>query len=535
MRLLGPASAERVPGTSEPWSTGVLLLLLGLAAVTVVAIIFGNGNLALALAPAALAILLYLAFVLPLRAPLLALLVMAWVIEAPGDGFASSLVQTPWKVAGELLWGKLSAVVPVPSLVISGIDLVALLLFAVVVVRHTRGSTLDRPADWVETPRSFDAFIWLSLGACVWMSLYGLARGGSSRFAQWQTIRWLYVPIVYTLMRQGLRGLPDARTVGRLILGVGLFRSGEAILFRFWYPESGYVDGVPNPYVMPHATTHHDSVLFATCLGILGALLLEVPSKKTLKFCAMLFPIYAAGMMANARRAVWAEVALVGLVFWVMTPWRPLKRKLARVLGVAGLPLMLYAVVGWQSSASVFSPVQKVRSMVDPEVSTSTLWRDLENYDLIYTFSRSPILGSGFGHPYQEPIKLPDVSRFYELEPYIPHNSVLGLWAYGGLFGFTLLWFMFPVGLFFTARAYRWSRTSKERVTILSAAGAQVCFVMQGYADLGFGAWGPVFTLATAYAMVGKICVANGAWPRTITSVPTSGPDGSSGSRSTTR
>jgi hypothetical protein len=35
---------------------------------------------------------------------------------------------------------------------------------------------------------------------------------------------------------------------------------------------------------------------------------------------------------------------------------------------------------------------------------------------------------------------------------------------------------------------------------------------MQGYGDLGFGTWGPIFTVAAAYALVGKICVANGAW-----------------------
>jgi O-antigen ligase len=535
MRLLGPASRERVSVTGEPRSTGALLLLVGLAAVTVAAVIVGNGNLALALTPAILAILLFLVFVLPLRAPLLALLVMAWAIEAPGDAFAMDKIQTPWKIVGQLLWGKLSEVVPVSSLVIRGIDLVMLLLVAVVVYRHTRGSTLDRPVDWVETPRPLDVFIWLSLGACVWMTVYGLASGGSSRFAQWQTIRWLYIPIVYTLMRQGLRGLPDARTLGQVILGVGIFRSGEAILFRFWYPQTVWVEGGDNHDWLPHATTHHDSVLFATCLGILGALLLEVPSKKTLKFCVALLAIYVPGMMANGRRLVWVEVALVALVFWMMTPWRPLKRKAARVLSLTALPLVLYVAAGWQSDASVFSPVKKIRSMVDPDVSTSTLWRDLENYDLIYTYARNPILGSGFGHPYLEPIKLPDVSKIYELEPYIPHNSVLGLWAYGGLVGFTLLWFMFPAGMFFTARAYRWSRTSEERVTVLSAAAIQVCLVMQGYTDLGFGTWGPVFTLSAAYALVGKICVANGAWPRAPRTVPTSGPDGSSGSRSTTR
>src|SRR5262249_30739300 len=95
---------------------------------------------------------------------------------------------------------------------------------------------------------------------------------------------------------------------------------------------------------------------------------------------------------------------------------------------------------------------------------------------------------------------------------YIPHNSVLGLWAFGGLLGFAVLWAVFPVGVFFIVRAYRWSRTPLERVTALGAGAGQVCFLFQGYGDPGFGTWGPVFTLATAYALVGKICVANGAW-----------------------
>ena len=40
----------------------------------------------------------------------------------------------------------------------------------------------------------------------------------------------------------------------------------------------------------------------------------------------------------------------------------------------------------------------------------------------------------------------------------------------------------------------------------------QICYLMQGYGDLGFGHWGSVFTIAAGYALVGKICVANGGW-----------------------
>jgi len=482
----------------------VSLLIIGLLALlTVAAIRVGDGNVALALAPSLVAMVVLAVWLLPLRVPMLLLLVMAWAIEAPGDVFSNGLVQTPWKRVGELLWGKLNEVLNFSPLIFTGFDVVALLLFGVVAYRQLHRSTLDRSAEWVDTPRPLGTFIWLSLVAVAWMGLYGLARGGSFRFVLWQSIRWLYIPIVYALMRQALRGGGDVQLVGKLILGVGLFRAGEVILLRWMFPETE---------VLPHATTHADSVLFSTCVCILLAMLLEMPGRATSKLCLLLLPLYVWAMKGNNRRLVWAEVVMGVGVIWLMTPWRRLKISVARALVAAALPLLIYVPLGWNSNAAIFAPIRKVRSLTDSEVNTSTLWRELENYDLVDTYAHRPVLGSGFGHPYEETIKLPDVTAIYELEPYVPHNSVLGLWAYGGLFGFALLWAMFPVGLFFTARAYRWARTPLERVTALGAASAQVSYLMQGYGDLGFGAWGPVFTLATAYALVGKICIANRAW-----------------------
>jgi hypothetical protein len=503
-----PAASMKVDRAAPPRDRVapplVPLLVVGwLALLTVAAIRVGDGNIALALAPSLVAMLVLALWLLPLRVTMLVLLVLAWAIEAPGDAFAAGLVKTPWKRVGEVLWGKLNEVVPFSPLVFRGFDVVALLLFGVVAYRQLNRSTLDRSAEWVDTPRPLAAFIWLSLVAAAWMSLYGLARGGSFRFVLWQSNRWLYIPIVYALMRQGLRGGVDVPLVGKLILGVGLFRAGEVIVIRWMFPLMEE---------LPHATTHADSVLFSICVCILLAMLLEMPGKPTLKLCLLLLPLYVWAMKGNTRRLVWAEVAIGAGVIWLMTPWRRLKILAARALVAAALPLLIYVGLGWNSSAGIFGPVWKVRTMTDSKVNASTLWRELENYDLVETYSHHPILGSGFGHPFEETIKLPDVTAGYELEPYIPHNSVLGLWAFGGLFGFGLLWAMFPVGLFFTARAYRWARTPLERVTALGAASAQVSYVMQGYGDLGFGAWGPVFTMATAYALVGKICIANGAW-----------------------
>ncbi len=282
-----------------------------------------------------------------------------------------------------------------------------------------------------------------------------------------------------------------------------MFRALEAIIFRLMYPSIE---------VLPHATTHHDSVLFATCVAILGALLLEVPRKRTLALVLTLLPLFLWAIQSNNRRLVWAEMGLVALAFWIVTPWTRRKKRLARLGLRAALPLVLYCIVGWGSESMLFTPVKKIRSMTDSQVNTSTLWRDLENYNLVYTYSQSPLFGLGFGRPFIMRVKLPDVTRTYELEPYVPHNSVLGLWAFGGLVGFSLIWSVFPVGMFFAVRAYRVSRHPRDRVAALGAMAAQICYVLQGYGDLGFGAWGPLFTLGASYALVGKICVANGGW-----------------------
>jgi O-Antigen ligase len=478
------------------------MVLLALAIATAIAVQVGGGNVAIALAPSLLALLLYALWLTPLRVTMLFLLGASWAIESPVDVFAAGRIHTPWEIVGRLLWSKLNLVVPFSPLVVTGFDLVALFLLVVVIHRHVQKSAIDRTG-WVDAPSALSTFALLSVVAVLWMSAYGLARGGSFRFVLWQSVRWLYLPLVYALMKQGLRGVQDAPLVGKVVLAAGLFKGLEAIFLRLKFPSIE---------LMSHATSHHDSVLFAACVAILMALVVEVPTKRSRQLFVALVPIYLWAMVANNRRLVWSEVGMVAVLYWLMTPALPLKRKLARLAVYSLLPLLLYGRIGWNSQSALFSPVQKVRSMVDADRDASTLWRDLENFNLISTFADNPVLGSGFGHPFVEHVKLPDVTAVYELEPYVPHNSVLGLWAFGGLFGFSLLWVLFPVGVFFTVRAYRWAQTPMERVTALSAAAVQVCYLMQGYFDLGFGTWGPVFTVAASYALVGKICIANGAW-----------------------
>ena len=498
-----PALSGRSAGAANP-SWRWLLPLALIALLTVAAVLVGNGDLPIALAPCAVALAVWAVWSLPLRVPMLGLLIASWVLEVPGDAFAGGMAKTPWHLYGAILFAKLNLTVPVSALVFSGFDLLVAFLAVVIFYRHATHSRLDR-IGWVPSPSPIAQAALLSLAAVAWMAFYGLANGGSFRFTLWQISKHLYAPIIYLLMVEALRGAADVRTIGRIILGAGVFRAGEAILVRRMFPSVS---------VLPHATTHHDSVLFAICVAILLAMMLERPSRQVVKLWILLLPIYLGGMLANNRRLVWPEVAITAMFFLFITPMGKFKRFLFRTMALAALPLIVYAAAGWNSEGgSLFAPVRTLRSLVDTQNDSSTRWRDWENYNLVTTFKRRPLLGSGFGHPFEESVKLPDVTSVYELEPYIPHNSLLGLWAFGGLIGFALLWVVYPVGLFFTVRAYRCAREPTERIAALGAAAAQICYLIQAYADLGFGTWGPVFSLATSYALVGKICVANGAWP----------------------
>ena len=78
---------------------------------------------------------------------------------------------------------------------------------------------------------------------------YELVRTGyydDSRFFRVVPGRWVQF---------GINGNPKISAPWRDV--EGLFRAGEAILFRAWFPTD----------VLPHATTHGDTVLFVTCLG----------------------------------------------------------------------------------------------------------------------------------------------------------------------------------------------------------------------------------------------------------------------------
>jgi len=471
-------------------------LALGVTA-TVAAAIAGNGSIAAAMAPALATALLGALWVAPLRKSLFVLIFLGLALDQPGD--ASGLWQSPVAPLGQLLLANLNHTVPVDALHMSLMaDLLGYLLL-IRIHRSLSGSRID------ETGRAKPAslLLWtlaISLLTLLALSVYGLARGGDIKMVKQQAQTFGQLLLMAYLLAVSLRGTLDYRTLGRVVLAAACTKA----LIAVWV----WLTVVSE---LPFATTHGDSMLFACALAILLGLLFEQPVGRNAGLCVLVLPLLLAGMVANSRRLVWVEVSTVVFALYAISPWTHVKRQCTRAVLLV-LPLILaYGGVGWNSNSRLFAPVRLVRSIGDADLDASTRYREIENYNLIYTLRANPWLGTGFGHPFTEAVKGDDISFFKEYR-FLPHNSVLGLWGFGGMLGFTGLWATVVVGILLAARSYFRAQSPEGRVAAFAAIASVLIYVIHCWGDIGFAEKNSIFLVGSALAVAGRLAQPTSVW-----------------------
>lgn len=500
MNATAQAQGRRLWGT-DPL---VLVAVAALGFVTLVLVFLADGNLGVAVAPLALVVVGGLMARAPLRHSLLVLGFLALTLENPGEVFASDKWHSPIEILGALLLGHLNITIPVSALFFSGADVVLLFLTAIWIVRRIAGSAVDTRASVpFAEPMRVAALVSFATIFLIWG--FGLSRAGADLGKSlWQVKQVIYLPGIFLLYCIGLRGPDDSRPLGIALLVAALLHAVVAGYVRFLFPDT---------LTVPHATTHSDSMLFADAFLLVLVMFFERPNARNLMLMGSALPILTWGMIANNRRLAWVELGVGLVLLFFITPFTRLKRRIAQALAIATPVFLIYLVVGWNASSSVFGAAHMIRSVVDSKSDPSTRWRDFENYDLAYTIRGNPVLGTGFGHPYEEIIHLPDISHEYELYRHVPHNSVLSAFTYTGIVGFIGIWSIIPLGVFFAVRSYRFASNPRDRTAALTTVGILVSYLLHCYGDMGLGTWTSLFTVAPALALVAKLSVATGGWP----------------------
>jgi O-antigen ligase len=336
----------------------------------------------------------------------------------------------------------------------------------------------------------FTGFVFFGL-------LYGLSSGGDMRVAVYEARGLLYIPIVYFLVSNTCR---TARQYRGLLWTAMVGILGNSIMSLIYLAKLTSDERKNLEALGEHGAALSMNALFI--LAISSFLFKRASGGGRLLLLAMCVPAGWAYLASQRRAAVIGLSAALFLLAIVLF-WHQ-RSRFWRVVPVAVLAFTAYLGVFWNSSASFGFPAQAVKTVIAPGSLSdrdrgSDLYRQIENYDLNSTIRQAPITGLGFGHPFSQPVALPDIS-FYEFYRYIPHNSVLWIWIQTGFFGFVSMFFLFGRAMALAGQKLR-RLTNPDDVILVVVGGAFVLmYAIFAYVDIAWDARGTVF-LGFAFAI----------------------------------
>jgi len=503
VRLAGPRL--RAGRATHVWLT----LVVGAA--TVAATLLSEGNLVATIAPVVLGAVLWAIWVAPLRVTLGVAMFLGLAVDRPGDAEGQWL--SPFSTLGGLMFHNLNHVIAIDQLKFSAVF--ALVCYLLVIRVHRLLTGRDRDTTGSLVPAAPMRWAMLAalvsvLGAAAW----GLGQGGDGQMVKIQVQAYLQLLAVAYLFSVSLRER-DYRWLAGVIVAAACSKALVALWVRA--TVATYIDQFGVLRELDYATNHGDSLVFACATAALIGPLFHRPTKRQISWFLLLMPLIVAGVVANDRRIAWVQIALVVAAFLFMNPGSVFTRRVARVVILSSPLLFVYGVVGWSSPSRVFAPVGFVRTIVQPErtdgsLDRSTLFRDIENFNLVSTFRAHPVAGSGFGLPFSQVLAGDDLSGFKEYF-FLPHNSMIGLWSFTGLFGFTGILSPVLVGLFLSARAHKRATSSLQAVASTAAIGCLFAYVVHLWGDIGFSEAPTIFLVGLAMAVAGQLAMSTGAWP----------------------
>jgi len=498
-----PSAAEVV---ARPSNRGAFLVIFAIVAASAVVWV-GTGDLLLAIAPVFLVSCVYAMLRAPLEWTGIGLLFLTLVTDDVKANPAEGRWEGPLFPLGRILFENLNNVTGVEALRFGGIDVVLFVLLGVVLARRGLGET-TRAEGYVPTPAPLRTWALLMLACVVVLWAWGLLHGGDFKSSLWQTRTLLWCGPICFLFFKTLRGPRDHGALAVAIVVAALVKFAIGLYFY-------EIVCRPLNHRPTYVNTHNDTVLYAVAVMLVGANALYNRGARSIVVAACCLPPLAMAIFINNRRLAFVSVAACLVVLYLLLPRGRLKKRILAVAG-AGVPLLAaYVAIGRSATYGIFGPAAKIWSLMSGE-DRSMGTRDIENYNLINTLKPfpTPIIGQGFGHEYNEISKADSIKEFFSLYKYIAHNSVLWQWTLGGLVGFTVMWMLFALGVFFAARAFNAATRPTDRVAAITCLAVIVAHEIQEWGDMGSQNWLGVFLFGAAMAVAGKLAVSVGAWER---------------------
>jgi hypothetical protein len=293
--------------------------------------------------------------------------------------------------------------------------------------------------------------IWLpALMFLSWLIVsffYGQARGGNFLSALWEVRALFYLCLMYFFVPQVIQ---TKQQISMIVWFIICAISIKALQGVFRFVILGFQFGGNDTL-----TNSEDPIFIITLFVLLLALSIFSVDTKQRRVLRYLLPVLILGFYVGQRRATYASLIITIIAFIFMLPKNE-GFKLFKYLSVFIIILGLYLTIFWNSTSETGQLAQKIKSMfyLDPSKMSardysSNLYREFENYNLSMTIRHSPFMGIGFGNKYEQWLSFWGLQDLGTLS-YIPHNSILWLFAKTGSYGFILFLFFLNSFIFFS-------------------------------------------------------------------------------------
>lgn len=368
-----------------------------------------------------------------------------------------------------------------------------------------------RPGAFARRAEPVDKAVVTAVFGYLIASVWGLMRGGNAYQIYFQLRMPLVTLGVGLLMLAVLRTEKDIRSLGRTIVAAALIRGTLASYFYFGWVR-GHPDLKPFPQTM---TTHDDSVLFVGGLLILLVYALYKRSSAVRWKCVLGIFWIVVAIQVNNRRLAWISLVLALAFFYLLLPKDRVRRSINRLVPIVVPLLVAYVAIGWGRTERIFAPVRTFSSISGEKEDDSSKARNEENRNLAASLQTNPLLGLGFGHEYIEISGnyAPVLRVIFEQYRYIPHNSLVGLVAFTGWVGITLIGLLYFTAAWLNARTYHAARTPVLRTAGAVAMLMTAVYFNQAYGDMGLQTPAPSMLMGAILGVAGRASVLTGAWP----------------------
>jgi hypothetical protein len=342
--------------------------------------------------------------------------------------------------------------------------------------------------------------------ACVAMGiLHGVASGGAFRIIVLEVRPFWYFFVSYILAFNTVSRVSHVRIIlwitiiGTAVKGV----QGVYIVYNFL---GGHVSG--HNEIM----AHEQSFFFILVLLLLALMILHHMQRAFFVAIQLSLPCLLIALVANNRRADYVALLAGIAVAWALiivlkpTSRRVLVPVLVTCVLIGGVYVLLFQHVsgplGLPANAviSVFKP-----NATDARDTASNLYRTIEDYDLKYTETQSPLLGYGFGKPFLQPQVLPDVEQIDPYYLYIPHNNVLWIWMRLGPLGYLALWYLLGTAIVGGSIIARRLKNPELQLFAIFTVAAVVMEVIVAYSDYQFFFYRNVIYIGIALGVLFKL------------------------------